>query len=112
MGSEESRLEQAEQAEIVANNNLLIVPFRSTPKTSKLLVVSIFSTGMTSRESITIRASASLEMILTCTCTCAWLSFAPSRNGLFVVGSRWDLTVGIRPFDHLTRLLMTFFADL
>ena len=25
----------------------------------------------------------------------------PSRNGLFVVGSRWDLTVGIRPFDHL-----------
>ena len=34
------------------------------------------------------------------------------RNGLFVVGSRRDLTVGIRPFDHLTRLLMTFFADL
>ena len=27
-------------------------------------------------------------------------------------GSRRDLTVGIRPFDHLTRLQMTFFADL
>ena len=27
-------------------------------------------------------------------------------------GSRRDLTVGIRPFDHQTRLLMTFFADL
>ena len=45
-------------------------------------------------------------------CGPAWLSFAPSRNGLFVVGSRRDLTVGISPFDHLTRLLMTFFADL
>ena len=31
---------------------------------------------------------------------------------MFVVGSRWDLTVGIHPFDHLTRLLVTFFADL
>ena len=26
---------------------------------------------------------------------------------MFVVSSRWDLTVGIHPFDHLTRLLMT-----
>ena len=25
---------------------------------------------------------------------------------------RWDLTVGIRSNDHLTRLLVTFFADL
>ena len=44
-------------------------------------------------------------------CGPAWLSFAPSRNGLFVVSrsSRWGLTVGIRPFDHLhvTRLLKT-----
>ena len=45
-------------------------------------------------------------------CGPAWLSFAPSRNGLFAVGSCRDLTVGIRPIDHLTRLLMTFFADL
>ena len=32
--------------------------------------------------------------------------------GLFVVGSRRDLTVGIRSFDHLTRLLMAFFSYL
>ena len=56
--SEESRISK------VSCEELLIMPFRSTPKTSKLLVVTIFSTRMTSRESVTVGASASLRVIL------------------------------------------------
>ena len=57
-------VKKVESASKINHKGLLIAPFGSTPKASKLLVVTIFSTRMTSRESITIRASASLKMIL------------------------------------------------
>ena len=42
----------------------------------------------------------------------AWLSFAPSRMVCSSLVVRWDLTVGLCSNDHLTRLLVTFIADL
>ena len=42
----------------------IMVPFRPASITSKLLVVTIFSAGMSCRESITIGASTSLKMAL------------------------------------------------